>query len=67
MHKGQKFTHATNGKTVVVLKVRPFGRIDMGQMMEGAIPAGMSGIIRQWETSTHSIKALIEAGTYQPA
>lgn len=62
--RGMRFTNTRSGRTVVVLDVKPGGRLDMGQMMEGPVPDGLSGIHRQWNTTTHSVRSLISDGSY---
>lgn len=64
LNNGQKFTNTKSGKTIVVLKVKPFGRVDMGKMMDGEPPRGLSGITCQWNTTQSSVRAAIRDGLY---
>jgi hypothetical protein len=61
---GQKFTNTKSGKTIVVLKVKPFGRVDMGKMMDGEPPRGMTGVVAQWNTTQSSVRAAVADGLY---
>lgn len=61
---GQKFTNTKSGKTIVVLKVKPFGRVDMGRLMDGKPPRGTSGVTAQWDATQSSVKAAIRDGLY---
>lgn len=61
---GQKFTNTKSGKTIVVLKVKSFGRVDMGKMMDGEPPRGVTGVTAQWNTTQASVRAAIRDGLY---
>lgn len=64
IYKGMRLTNSMNGKTAIVLDVMPFGQVWMGSMMEGEVPAGLSGIVRQWGTTMRSIRQNISEGRY---
>lgn len=65
IHKGMMLKHI-NGRTYQVLDVLPFGRVVMGQMMDGTPPEGLSGVVSQWEQPKRDLVQQVNLSMYEP-
>lgn len=66
LRSGMTFTD-TKGRKVVILRTLPGGRVEMGRYMTGPIPAGLSGIVSEWQATHQTVRCAIANGSYIPA